>query len=166
MNLLALDLGTITGFAILHNGSTYSGVCNFKQTHSSKGRRFLLFRNWLIDIFKKYDIERVFYEDVKRHLGTAAAHCYGGFLYHMVAVCEEFCVPYEGFPVGSIKKTASGKGNATKEDMMKAALNNGFKPKDHNEADALAILLMAIRKNQRNAGLEKYSNINGKNACR
>lgn len=158
MNLLALDLGTTTGYAILYNDNIYSGVRSFKQRPLSKGgRRFMLFRDWLIGIINKYDVTNVYYEDVKRHLGTDAAHCYGGFLYHMAAVCEEFCIPYIGFPVGSIKKTATGKGNATKEDMLKAAYGNGFKPKDHNEADALAILLMAIR--QRAAGSKKLLNM-------
>ena len=148
MSVLALDLGTTTGFAIFKDGSIISGVKKLQHSKSAPGLRFLHFRNWLIEIIKSHEIEKIFYERVYRHLGTDASHCFGGFLYHMAAVCEEFQIPYIGFPVGSIKKAATGRGNATKEEMIKAAFYNGFKPKDHNESDALAILLMAIRKNQ------------------
>jgi len=53
-------------------------------------------------------------------------------------------VPYQGVPVGTIKKHATGKGNANKQAMIEAARANGFSPKDDNEADAIAILLWAI----------------------
>jgi Holliday junction resolvasome RuvABC endonuclease subunit len=159
MNLLALDFGSTTGYAILHNDVVCSGTCNFKQMRlANGGLRFLQFRNWLTDIIPKYEIEKVFYEDVKRHLGTYAAHAYGGYLYHLAVVCEEFQIPYFGLPVGSIKKASTGKGNATKEEMIDAAKTLGFNPRDHNEADALAILLLAIRK----SNLE----FKGKNACK
>ncbi|GHT96548.1 hypothetical protein FACS1894122_14940 [Alphaproteobacteria bacterium] len=147
MNLLALDLGSTTGYAILHNDNICSGTRNFKQVRlANGGLRFLQFRNWLIDVIQKYETENVFYEDVKRHLGTDAAHVYGGYLSHLAVVCEEFQIPYMGLPVGSIKKAAAEKGNATKDEMISAAEARGFKPCDHNEADALAILLLAIRK--------------------
>jgi Holliday junction resolvasome RuvABC endonuclease subunit len=53
-------------------------------------------------------------------------------------------VPYEGVPVGTIKRHATGKGNAPKEDVIRAVRAQGFLPKDDNEADALALLAWAI----------------------
>jgi Holliday junction resolvasome RuvABC endonuclease subunit len=53
-------------------------------------------------------------------------------------------IPYQGVPVGSIKKHATGKGNASKEMMIAAAKARGFRPADDNEADALAILHWVI----------------------
>ena len=53
-------------------------------------------------------------------------------------------VPYEGVPVGTIKRHATGKGNAPKQAMIDAARAKGFSPEDDNEADAIAILLWAI----------------------
>jgi hypothetical protein len=53
-------------------------------------------------------------------------------------------VPYEGIPVGTIKKHATGRGNADKQAMITAARAKGFSPVDDNEADAIAILLWAI----------------------
>jgi len=54
-------------------------------------------------------------------------------------------VPYEGVPVGTIKRHATGKGNADKDAMIAAA--RGFSPADDNEADAIALLLWAIATN-------------------
>ena len=53
-------------------------------------------------------------------------------------------VAYQGVPVGTIKRHATGKGNANKEAMMAAARARGFSPADDNEADAIAILLWAL----------------------
>ncbi len=33
-------------------------------------------------------IEAVYFEEVRRHLGTDASHCYGGFLAHLSSWCE------------------------------------------------------------------------------
>ncbi|MBV5324571.1 MAG: hypothetical protein J0626_04495 [Rhodospirillaceae bacterium] len=73
-----------------------------------------------------------------------AAHFYGGFLAHLTAWCELKCIPYQGVPVGTIKRHATGKGNAGKEAVISAMRSKGFNPEDDNEADALAILSWAI----------------------
>ena len=46
--------------------------------------------------------------------------------------------------MGTMKRSASGKGNAKKDDMMAAVRSRGFTPADDNEADAIAILLWAM----------------------
>ena len=46
--------------------------------------------------------------------------------------------------MGTIKKHATGKGNAGKADMLNAMRNKGFSPADDNEADALALLDWAL----------------------
>ena len=47
-------------------------------------------------------------------------------------------------PVGTIKRFATGKGNADKAAVIDAMRARGFAPRDDNEADALAILIWAI----------------------
>ena len=47
-------------------------------------------------------------------------------------------------PVGTIKKHATGRGNARKDAMLAAARARGHSPADDNEADALALLYWAI----------------------
>ena len=73
-----------------------------------------------------------------------AAHAYGGFMGHLTAWCEHHNIPYQGVPVGTIKKHATGKGNAGKSEMIVAAKVRGHNPVDDNEADALALLHWAI----------------------
>lgn len=107
--------------------------------------RFLRFKRWLTDIKHSVDgIDLVHFEEVRRHAGIDAAHAYGGFMAHLTAWCEHHNIPYQGVPVGTIKKHATGKGNASKDDMIAAMAKRGFAPVDDNEADALALLHWAI----------------------
>jgi Holliday junction resolvasome RuvABC endonuclease subunit len=50
-------------------------------------------------------------------------------------------------PVGTIKRFATGKGNADKSEVIAALRARGFEPADDNEADAIAILLWALETN-------------------
>ncbi len=84
---------------------------------------------------------------MRRHAGTDAAHIYGGFLATLTAWCERESVAYQGVPVRTIKRFATGKGNAPKDAMIAAVRARGFSPADDNEADAIAILLWAIETN-------------------
>src|SRR5690606_19315061 len=81
---------------------------------------------------------------VRRHVGVDAAHAYGGFMAHLTAWCEHHQIPYRGVPVGTIKKHATGKGNAGKDAVIAAVRAWSFDPVDDNEADALALLRWAI----------------------
>ena len=152
--ILALDLGTQTGWALIsRDGTINSGSQSFKpQRFEGGGMRFLRFKRWLTDI-KEFDsgIDQVAFEEVRRHAGVDAAHAYGGFLGQLTAWCEHHQIPYQGVPVGTIKKHATGKGNASKEEMIRAVRANGHQPNDDNEADALALLAWAISNNQSEA---------------
>ncbi|HEX7121970.1 MAG TPA: hypothetical protein VF178_06315 [Gemmatimonadaceae bacterium] len=107
--------------------------------------RYLRFKRWLAEIKQSADgIDAVYFEEVRRHVGVDAAHAYGGFMAHLTAWCEHHQIPYRGVPVGTIKKHATGKGNAGKDAVIAAVRAWGFDPADDNEADALAILRWAI----------------------
>ena len=145
--ILALDLGTTTGWALHHlDGTISSGAEQFKpQRFEGGGMRYLRFKRWLNEVLAgSGDINAVFFEEVRRHAGVDAAHAYGGFMGHLTAWCEHHNIPYQGVPVGTIKKHATGKGNAGKAEMIAAVLRRGFTPADDNEADALALLHWAI----------------------
>lgn len=141
MKILALDLGTTTGWA-LHDGVISSGTWNLRtDRYSGGGMRYLRFKQQLQGILTAVGkIDAIYFEEVRRHVGTDAAHVYGGLMAHLTAWCEENGIPYQGVPVGTIKKHATGKGNASKADMIQAARQKGHAPKDDNEADALALL--------------------------
>ena len=143
MNILALDLGTHTGWALRsRDGSISSGVEDFTATRfSSGGMKFLLFKKWLEDLQMAVGgIDVLYFEEVRRHLGVDAAHCYGAFMGQLTTFCETHHIPYQGISVSVIKKFATGKGNSGKDEMMAAAQAAGFQPKDDNEADALHLL--------------------------
>jgi Holliday junction resolvasome RuvABC endonuclease subunit len=61
----------------------------------------------------------------------------------LTAWCEHHQIPYQGIPVGTIKKHAAGKGNASKYEMVAAVRGRGHSPSDDNEADAIALLYLA-----------------------
>lgn len=142
MSTLYLDLGTQTGFAIREdNGHIKSGSVSFHQNrYAGGGMRFLKFRDWLAKINEKRRIEAIYFEEVRAHKGTYAAQVYGGFWAMLTTWCEILGIPYEGIPVGSIKKHVTGKGNASKQEVINAVVAQGHTPQDDNEADALALL--------------------------
>lgn len=145
--ILSLDLGTQTGWALSgSNGHITSGSESFKpHRFEGGGMRYLRFRRWLTEVKQSVDgIDVVVFEEVRRHLGVDAAHAYGGFLATLTSWCEHHQIPYQGVPVGTIKKHATGKGNASKAEMMAAAVAQGYRPQDDNEADALALLDWAL----------------------
>ncbi len=146
-SILALDLGTQTGWALRdRDGAVTSGSESFKpQRFEGGGMRYLRFKRWLTEIKQSCDgIDAVYFEEVRRHAGVDAAHAYGGFMAHLTAWCEHHQIPYQGVPVGTIKKHATGKGNANKDQMISAARLRGHAPADDNEADAIALLHWAV----------------------
>jgi len=144
--VLALDLGSTLGWAVRLSDQVMSGTEPFKLGRfEGGGMRYLRFVRWLDDLWRfAGPLEAVYFEEVRRHRGVDAAHAYGGFLAQLTAWCERHAVPYQGVPVGTIKKFATGKGNADKAAMIEAAKRWGHKPEDDNEADALALLHWAM----------------------
>ncbi|SCK61243.1 hypothetical protein VAR608DRAFT_7019 [Variovorax sp. HW608] len=145
--ILALDLGTTTGWALRgSDGHITSGSESFRpQRFEGGGMRFLRFKRWLTELKAVADgIDALHFEEVRRHVSTDAAHAYGGFLATLTAWCEHHQIPYQGVPVGTIKKHATGKGNAGKEEVIAAIRTRGHTPGDDDEADALALLHWAI----------------------
>lgn len=146
MGVLALDLGTSAGWAFgADTENTISGVISLKQgRYAGGGMRFVRFEQALNDLASVRKIDQVVFEEVRAHAGTDAAHVYGGLLATLTKWCEERSIPYEGWPVGTIKKAWTGKGNAPKAAMIAEARRRGFDVTDDNEADAIALLHCAL----------------------
>ena len=160
-NILALDLGTTTGWAFRSaQGPIAHGFVSFKsQRFEGGGMRYLRFRRWLDDLRdtvcragSSSGIDALYFEEVRRHLGVDAAHVYGGLLATLTAWCEHHQIPYQGVPVGTIKRNATGKGNASKAEIIAAMKSLGHPVTDDNEADALALLHWAIKQEVGEAG--------------
>lgn len=145
--ILALDLGKKTGWAIKSvDGTVRSGTHVIKTMKIDMGgRKFFEFRRFLSFLYDKYGhFSDVYFEDVKAHSGTCAAHAYGGYLAILQVFCETNLITYNGVSVGSIKKHAAGRGNAFKEEVIDSIRKKGYNPVDDNEADALALLHFVI----------------------
>ena len=147
-NILAIDLGNTTGWAIRHGYGVDSGSVSFKPNRfDGGGMRYLRFQHWLTETLDTVGkIDEVYFEEVRRHLGVDAAHAYGGFLSHLTSWCEMHTIPYQGVPVGTIKRFITGKGNASKLEVIKKVKALGHSPTDNNEADALSLLHLAMQK--------------------
>lgn len=147
LTILAIDLGTTTGWAVrARDHQIAHGFVSFKpQRFEGGGMRFLRFKRWLSEIHTMTnDIHAVYFEEVRRHAGVDAAHVYGGLMATLTTWCEHRNIPYQGVPVGTIKKHATGKGNAGKDEVIAAMRVKGHPVSDDNEADALALLHWAI----------------------
>ena len=113
--ILALDLGTTTGWALrAPEGQIAHGFVSFKsQRFEGGGMRYLRFRRWLTEMKATLAAPEcpnaVYFEEVRRHMGVDAAHVYGGHLATLTAWCGHHQIPYQGVPVGTIKRQAAGK---------------------------------------------------------
>jgi hypothetical protein len=148
--ILALDLGTTLGWALRAlDGLITSGTASFRPGRfDGGGMRYLRFTNWLTELNTlSGPIAAIWFEEVRRHAGTDASHIYGGLMATLTAWAELRGIPYQGVPVGTIKRHATAKGNADKAAVLTAIRARGFSPADDNEADAIAILLWAIETN-------------------
>ena len=111
-SILALDLGTTTGWALrAPDGLITSGTVSFRPSrYDGGGMRYLRFTNWLTELDQlSGPIAAIWYEEVRRHVGTDAAHVYGGLMATLTAWAELRGVPYQGVPVGTIKIHATAR---------------------------------------------------------
>ena len=141
MNILALDCATRTGWATLIDGHIESGVQDFsKRRGESNGMMFLRFQAWLHQAFGTAGINVVAYEQAHHRGGAAVEICVnrtGRAQEFAASIGAETIAPH----TATIKKFATGRGNADKEAMMAwFKRETGREAIDDNEADALAIL--------------------------
>lgn len=140
MKVIAFDLGTVTGWAC---SGPESGTFDTRPSrYEGGGVRILRFRDHVVKLLDLHKPVSVVFEEVRRHLGTDAAHVYGALMGVLMEECEKRNIAYSGVPVGTIKRHATGKGNAKKDQMIAAAqrLYPGVDIIDDNHADALCLL--------------------------
>ena len=147
LTVLALDLGTTTGFAIAPRNAPLRSGSFLLDPHKlgGNGRRWIAFREWLTATAREVGgVQVVYVEDVRRHVSNLSARVYCGYLAMLEAWCAANNVRLEGVGVGTIKKAFTGNGRADKEDMIAEAERRGIKVIDDNHADALAILAYGV----------------------
>ena len=144
LNVLALDLATVTGWA--SNNPRQSGTYTFDvKRGESPGMRFLRCNNWLKEIYELLKpLEVIAYEQA-HHRGGAATACCVGLVATVQAFAAEKGIELMPIHTATLKKFATGSGRASKDDMITAAKNLGWDPVDDNEADAELLLEYALR---------------------
>lgn len=139
--ILALDIATNTGWKT----QTSSGVWNLKPNRGeSEGMRVVRFKAKVKELIALEEITLVSYE---RPAGMHKASIMVAS--EMVGVLKDLCIELgidlACYSASEIKKFATGKGNAKKEAMVAAAKEQGFSPKDDNEADAIHLYNLTIK---------------------
>lgn len=136
--ILALDIATNTGWKT----ETASGVWNLKPNRGeSEGIRVVRFKAKVRELVDLEGINLIAYE---RPAGMHKSSIMVAS--EMVGVLKDFCMERDialaCYSATEIKKYATGRGNANKEAMIKAARDRGYLPKDDNEADAILLYLL------------------------
>lgn len=161
--VLALDLGTKTGYAYrTASGAVTSGtwkLATAKEVREQEGRerdcRYCRLAENIHELVAREQIEILGFEDVQFSTYTAQTQLWASLRGAVWSVgCRYPGIDVEAVPVGSLKKFATGHGNATKE-MMAAALGRthpgyflNVRAPDDNEIDALHLLhyLLKLKK--------------------
>ena len=156
MNILAIDQAIHTGWATCHSGKIESGVCDFSiKSHESRGMIYVKLEKWLNDIScDRLEFDLIIYEQT-HHRGGAATAISGAMVGVIVSFAEKCNRPVNYTSVQSLqlKKATTGKGNATKADMMAWFKDKiGRDPISDDEADAMAMLYYAMDKYQPKGG--------------
>ena len=76
----------------------FRSTMTFKSSRfEGGGMRYLRFNGWLEEIARVAGpFHRIVFEEVRRHVGTDAAHVFGGLLATLTAWAEMHSIPYEG----------------------------------------------------------------------
>lgn len=143
MKILALDPAIKFGWAI---STSLYGMENFSpKSGESSGFKLIKFKAFLLKTIATEKIDLVVYERAGgRFKNDIMSHAQ--WIAIIETVCIEQKVEYRAYSSTEIKQFATGKGNANKTDMIKAAVRMYKKPiKDDNIADALHLLHLAIK---------------------
>lgn len=147
--ILGIDPALSCGWGLVEGGQRVaSGTWDLsvRARWEGAGVGWLRLRSSLTAMLEQHPIVAVGYEEVRRHMGADAAHCYGAIVGVIQMVCDRKGIPYTSIPVGTVKKTACDKGNASKEEMIAAALREwGHACDTDDEADALWVAVATGR---------------------
>lgn len=143
--VLALDLGTRTGFAVGHDHVPQSGTWDLRpRGQDSPGMRYLYLRGRLEAVRQAYPSLAIVVYEQPYGLRGAAAQVLPGLVATLQAWCAEHHIEHTSVTPSALKTHATGKGNAGKPAMIEAARRKFGQPvHDDNEADALWLLDLA-----------------------
>lgn len=144
----ALDIATHTGYYSVHESGTWD-FTESKRRNDNKQHK--AFRETLLEFILKYGIVQFVVEDV--NCGRSAMEFRSSvklseFRGILLEVCDSLGLPEPIFVnLRTIKKWATGNGNATKAMMVEACKRRwGTDPVDDNEADATHFFMYFVKK--------------------
>lgn len=144
-DVLSLDIATHCGFYSMHE----RGVWDFTESkRRNDNKQHKAFRDTLIDFITKYKIKQIVAEDVNVNRHFIDMRKLSEFRGILLEVCDTLNLPEPVFiKTATVKKWATGNGNASKETMIKfCELRWHTTPIDDNEADATHIFYYYVRK--------------------
>lgn len=136
MKILALDLGTKTGFAL--EADNYPLACGTYELASKKDLafdkerrldrrgdiRFSRLVYWLRGVCRQFEPDLIVFEDVQFASTSIQAHLWASFRAAVWLMRTEFNVETECCPVATLKKFATGSGAADKDAMARYLTQN------------------------------------------
>lgn len=137
--ILALDLATKTGWA---HSCGQSGVQDFSPRRGdSPGMRWLNFIGWLGRLLENAPADMIVYEQA-HHRGGAPTHVAHSLIGATEQVAADRKIEITNRHTATIKKHATGKGNADKVAMLDAARKRwpDVEFADDNQSDAVWLL--------------------------
>jgi hypothetical protein len=156
--ILALDLATCTGAAV-GAGDVLPALSHVRMpsTGEDGGRFFWTYRTWLLAmldqhapsvlVFESPILPRPFIKDGRIISPTNIVTTRR--LQGLAAITEEVAhgarIDCREVSVPEVKRALTGMGHATKADMLLVAQQYGLEPAVHDEADAFAVWLCAVR---------------------
>lgn len=119
METLALDLGSTTGWAV---SPRESGTWDLRPRRGdSPGMRYILLRQRLQAVLDAHpSLKLVVYEQPHNRGGAATEYAYG-CVATLQAWCAEKGIDHTGVHSATLKKAATGRGNAKKPEMIALA---------------------------------------------
>ena len=141
MIILSLDLATNTGWACYANGDITIGSANFAlKRGESPGMRFLRCRSWLREMkILLGTIDIIAYEQPHQR-GGHPTQVAMGLVTEVLAFSARINAETTSVHSMSLKKWATGKGNAKKPAMIAEAKRRGYEVANDDEADAVLML--------------------------
>lgn len=152
MAVLAFDVALSLGWCAWRRGDRIeSGFKDFSRVDHDDGARFLAFRQWLTAKRKEIldageTVENVVFESVDffpAKNGVYAAHVYGAMWGNLTSWCAFYGIDCRGINVSTIKKHVTGHGSAAKPLVTKRVQELYPHVMQHDEADAVAVMLTA-----------------------
>lgn len=143
MEIIALDIAGKTGYCLEKDSGTWDFSRKGKVTKAFQMQDF-----YTVVKEKLRTIDFVAYEKPGgRFFSGVRSHA--NFEGVLLLCCQELgAIPYKGYSATQIKKFITGKGNASKQDVITAVKELGFNPTDDNEADAIALYLLAQKEQE------------------